>query len=200
MALYSRILWLCLFSGILTIALLCVRNHGRNLLGSLLHNLRNICLPLLATVLLASGTALAIQQPYMDHEPPLALDDDALTAGGSVALSMGPDEEAESGLLVQRIDADLYYLRNPEYLQMLPEKQQATLNALIFDSCTYAKASLQILKAERLVGGEAEMDRILQELFQNGRTEMPPFITWQDFLDACNVTEDQLIIGGGDIG
>ena len=93
-----------------------------------------------------------------------------------------------------------YYLRNPEYLQMLPEKQQATLNALIFDSCTYAKAPLQILKAERLIGGEAEMDRILQELFQNGGTEMPPFITWQDFLDACSLTEDQLIIGGEDIG
>lgn len=93
-----------------------------------------------------------------------------------------------------------YYLRNPEYLQMLPEKHQTTLNALIFDSCTYAKAPLQILKAEQLVGGESEMDRILQELFQNGGTEMPPFITWQDFLDACGLTEEQLMLGGDDIG
>lgn len=535
MALYSRILWLCLFSGVWTIALLCIRNHGRNLLGSFRHNLRNICLPLLAAALLASGTALAIKQPYMDHEPPQTLDDGTLATGGGMAVSMGA-EEVESGLSVRRIDADLrfdtqrgllkgtaryqmqnssgteqeyllevdpgctveritangenipfhdlkndyfisaknislklpaeekievvityhsrptvpantgilslydeitpeyisiggyrlipsfqsaseaenceyssqvtlpsemeliasgktphrirenedgtatwqiqgsgtrttvfagnyvrveipeagfpvyfcysknhqrefeqmdilsmlnstlayctrqygplpyaedeplniimtsahmmgggasrnlsymgetfftsanlsdpskggsaaeiiaheiihqwwgiqrflydmentdwssealtcyttyrlmkelhgeayamqfyvdiwqakyrdlqenYYLRNPEYLQMLPEKHQATLNALIFDSCTYAKAPLQILKAEQLVGGEAEMDRILQELFQNGGTEMPPFITWQDFLDACSLTEDQLIIGGEDIG
>ncbi|MDE7243517.1 MAG: hypothetical protein K2O18_06015 [Oscillospiraceae bacterium] len=536
MALYSRILWLCLFSGLWIAALLCVRNHGRNLLGSLLHNLRNICLPLLAIALFASGTALAVNQPYMDHEPPLTLDDGAFSTGGSMAVSMGPDAEEESGLSIRRIDADLrfdaqrgllkgsakyqiqnltgkeqdcllevdpgciveqvtangknipfqdlkndhymltknislalpveeqcetvityhtrpavpantgalslyfeitpeyisiggyhltpsfqnavetencvysgqvtlpaemeliasgktpqrirengdgtatwhiqssgtrttifagnyvraeipeagfpvyfcysknhqqefeqmdilsmlnstlayctrqygplpytedeplhivmtsahmmgggasrnlsymgetfftasnlndpskggsaaeviaheiihqwwgiqrflydmentdwssealtcyttyrlmkelhgeeyarkfyvdiwqtkyhdlqanYYLRNPEYLQMLPEKHQASLSALIFDSCTYAKAPLQILKAERLAGGEAEMDRILRELFQNGGTEMPPFITWQDFLDACGLTEDQLIIGGDDIG
>lgn len=93
---------------------------------------------------------------------------------------------------------DNFYLRNPEYLAMLPEHHQATLSALIFDANTYAKAPLQVLKAEQLVGGEEKMDQILQNLFQNGGTEMPPFVTWQDFLDACDVTEDQLVLEGGE--
>lgn len=91
---------------------------------------------------------------------------------------------------------DNFYIRNSEYLTMLSEEQQATLNALIFDACTYAKAPLQILKAEQLVGGEEEIDKILKSLFQNGGTEMPPYITWQDFLDACGVTEEQLNLEG----
>lgn len=89
---------------------------------------------------------------------------------------------------------DNFYLRNPEYLAMLPEHHQATLNALIFDANIYAKAPLQVLRAEQLVGGEEKMDQILQNLFQNGGTEMPPFVTWQDFLDACDVTEDRLAL------
>lgn len=91
-----------------------------------------------------------------------------------------------------------FYLRNPEYLMMLPEQHQVTLSNMIFDACTYAKAPLQILKAEQLIGGEEKMDEILQGLFVNGGTEMPPFITWQDFLDACGLTEDQLSLEGGE--
>jgi len=26
---------------------------------------------------------------------------------------------------------------------------------------------------------------------------MPPYVTWQDFLDACGLTEDQLAVKGG---
>ena len=54
-----------------------------------------------------------------------------------------------------------------------------------------------MLKAERLVGGEAQMDEILKGLFQQGGTEMPPYLTWQDFLDACGLTEEQLNLEGG---
>lgn len=91
---------------------------------------------------------------------------------------------------------DNFYLRYPEYLAMLPNKHQAALHAIIFDANIYGKAPLQILKAEQLVGGEEKMDAILSGLFQNGGTEMPPFITWQDFLDACGLTEDQLTLEG----
>lgn len=93
---------------------------------------------------------------------------------------------------------DNFYLRNPAYLAMLPQAQQAAIGALIFDASTYAKAPLQVLKAERLVGGEEKMDDILRGLFQNGGTELPPFVTWQDFLDACGLTEAQLALEGGE--
>ena len=46
------------------------------------------------------------------------------------------------------------------------------------------------------MGDEEKMDAILCQLFQNGRTEMPPFVTWQDFLEACHLTEDQLQLEG----
>ncbi len=90
-----------------------------------------------------------------------------------------------------------FYVRNPQYLAMLPEEHQTTLSAMIFDANTYAKAPLQILKAEQLVGGEEAMDKILRKLFTEGGTEMAPFITWQDFLDACGLSEEQLVIEGG---
>lgn len=35
-------------------------------------------------------------------------------------------------------------------------------------------------------------------LFQNGGTEMPPYVTWQDFLGVCNLTEEQLALDGGE--
>ena len=43
------------------------------------------------------------------------------------------------------------------------------------------------------------MDQILRELFQNGGTELPPYVTWQDFLDACGLTEEQLTLTPEDI-
>lgn len=92
---------------------------------------------------------------------------------------------------------DNFYLRHPEYQAMLPEKYQASLLSLVSQTATYAKAPLQVLKAERLVGGEAQMDEILKGLFQQGGTEMPPYLTWQDFLDACGLTEEQLNLEGG---
>lgn len=90
-----------------------------------------------------------------------------------------------------------FYLRNPQYLAMLPEQFQDNLHSLILDAGVYAKAPLQVLKAETLVGGEKEMDQVLSRLFNNGGTEMPPFVTWQDFLDACGLIEDQLDLEGG---
>ena len=92
---------------------------------------------------------------------------------------------------------DQFYLRNPQYISRLSEEHQASIQALIFDASTYGKAPLQVKQAETLVGGEAAMDAILQTLFQQGGTEMPPYVTWQDFLDACGLTEDQLAVKGG---
>lgn len=91
-----------------------------------------------------------------------------------------------------------FYLRNPQYLQHLSESQQTQLEERIFDANIYAKAPLQILKAEKLVGGEEKMDEILRGLFQNGGTQMPPYLIWQDFLDACGLTQEQLSLEEGE--
>ncbi len=89
-----------------------------------------------------------------------------------------------------------FYIRNPQYLEMLPETQRASLDAMVFDANTYAKGPLQVLKAEERIGREA-LDEALRGLFTGGGTEMPPYITWQDFLDACGLTEADLSLEGG---
>ena len=42
------------------------------------------------------------------------------------------------------------------------------------------------------MGGEAAMDRILSGLFTGETNPSYPYLTWQDFLDACNLTEEDL--------
>lgn len=42
------------------------------------------------------------------------------------------------------------------------------------------------------------MDEILRGLFQNGGTQMPPYLIWQDFLDACGLTQEQLSLEEGE--
>ncbi|MFD1178195.1 M1 family aminopeptidase [Paenibacillus puldeungensis] len=82
-----------------------------------------------------------------------------------------------------------FYVRHPEYIKLLPEKYVAQLQNMMWDAAVYKKVPLQILKAEQQVGGEKKMDKILAELFQNGGKEMPPMVTWHDFLSACGLTE-----------
>lgn len=91
-----------------------------------------------------------------------------------------------------------FYLRNPQYLKNLSDSQKTRINQMIFDTNVYAKAPLQILKAEKLVGGEEKMDKILRDLFQNGGTQMPPYLTWQDFLDACGLKQEDLGLEEGE--
>lgn len=89
-----------------------------------------------------------------------------------------------------------FYMRNPQYLEKLPEAQRASLDAMVFDANAYAKGPLQVLKAEELIGREA-LDEALRGLFTGGGTEMPPYITWRDFLDACGLDEADLLLEGG---
>lgn len=53
----------------------------------------------------------------------------------------------------------------------------------------YSKMPLQILKASELVGGENKIDEILSKLYAKTETKR---ISWQDFLDACNLKEEDL--------
>lgn len=94
-----------------------------------------------------------------------------------------------------RVDAqnrDFYY-RHPKYLKKLPERYQAYLNVANTETNLYRRMPLMILKAEKLVGGEDKMDKILRTIQENhsGNGYEKPF-TYQDFLDACGLTKEDL--------
>lgn len=95
-----------------------------------------------------------------------------------------------------RKDVDDYYLdfyvRNPEYLDKLPEAQRLKITNDLAYVRQYCEMPLKLLKAEQLVGGEAAMDQILQALFVRELDPMYPYLTYQDFLDACGLTEEDL--------
>ena len=59
----------------------------------------------------------------------------------------------------------------------------------------YNEMPLKILKAEQLVGGEQAMDEILYGLFNRELDWTYPYLTYQDFLDACGLTEEDLNLG-----
>ncbi|MEC0168823.1 hypothetical protein [Paenibacillus graminis] len=84
-----------------------------------------------------------------------------------------------------------FYSRNPEYQNILPEKYISEMQDQFASINTTAVMALKIYKAAQRIG-EEKMDTILADLYRNGGTEFPPFITWQDFLSACGVTEEEL--------
>ncbi|NSA17100.1 hypothetical protein FHU25_001060 [Clostridium saccharobutylicum] len=84
-----------------------------------------------------------------------------------------------------------FYNRHPEYLDILPEKYADEISECNEVTRLYSKMPLQILKAAELVGGEDKMDKILAKLYENSQESK---ITWQDFLDDCNLKEEDLNI------
>lgn len=88
-----------------------------------------------------------------------------------------------------------FYVRHPEYLDMLPEAERLTISNSLSGVRWYSEMPLKILKAERLVGGEEAMDRILRNLFQQEMDPMDPYLTYEDFLNACGLTEEELDLG-----
>lgn len=85
-----------------------------------------------------------------------------------------------------------FYVRNPEYLAALPEEQRLEITGSLAFVRQYCEMPLKILKAEELVGGEEAMDRILHDLFSRELDPMYPYLTYQDFLSACGLTEEDL--------
>ena len=59
----------------------------------------------------------------------------------------------------------------------------------------YSEMALKIQKAEELVGGEAAIDEILRTLFTQEPDPQFPYLTYQNFLDACGLTEEELHLG-----
>ncbi len=85
-----------------------------------------------------------------------------------------------------------FYNRHPEYLEILPEQYAFDISSANEGAGLYDEVPLKLLKAEALVGGEEKMDEILAGLFENGGTEMPPFVTYNDFLNACGLSKEEL--------
>ncbi len=90
-----------------------------------------------------------------------------------------------------------YYYRHPEMLSKLPAKYQAELQSKAMGINKYSRMPLMILKAEQLVGGEANMDKILQSIQQKYAQDPNKYanpFTYQQFLDACGLKERDLIL------
>ena len=85
-----------------------------------------------------------------------------------------------------------FYYRHPEYLDVLPEKYRVRVAGQVEATRMYQEMPLTIMKAAELLGGEGKLDKVLMQLYQGGGTEMPPYITFNDFLHACGLTKDEL--------
>ena len=85
-----------------------------------------------------------------------------------------------------------FYVRNPDYLANLPEEKQLEITNNLAYVRQYCEMPLKILQAEQLVGGEAAMDQILNRLFNRELDPVYPYLTYQDFLHACGLTEEDL--------
>ena len=88
-----------------------------------------------------------------------------------------------------------FYVRHPEYLEKLPEAKRLNMAGSLSGVRHYSEMPLKILKAEQLVGGEAAMDQILHDLFNREIDYTYPYLTYQEFLDACHLTEEELDLG-----
>ena len=88
-----------------------------------------------------------------------------------------------------------FYVRHPDYLERLPEDKQLEITNALTYVRQYCVMPLKILKAEQLVGGEGAMDQILRGLFNRELDPAYPYLTYQDFLDACGLTEEALDLG-----
>ena len=88
-----------------------------------------------------------------------------------------------------------FYVRHPEYLEMLPEAERLRISNSLSGMRRYSEMPLKLLKAEQLVGGEDAMDQILYDLFNREIDPMYPYLTYDEFLSACGLTEEDLNLG-----
>ena len=85
-----------------------------------------------------------------------------------------------------------FYVRNPEYLERLPEEKRLDVLGSLTHVRQYCEMPLKIIKAEQLVGGEEAMDKILHALFNRELDPYNPYLTYQNFLDACGLREEDV--------
>lgn len=85
-----------------------------------------------------------------------------------------------------------FYVRHPEYLETLPEGERLRISNSLSGMRQYSEMPLKLLKAEKLVGGEETMDQILRDLFNREIDPVHPYLTYDEFLSACALTEEDL--------
>jgi hypothetical protein len=78
---------------------------------------------------------------------------------------------------------------------MLPEAERLRISNSLSGMRQYSEMPLKLLKAEQLVGGEDAMDQILYDLFNREIDPMYPYLTYDEFLSACGLTEEDLNLG-----
>ena len=88
-----------------------------------------------------------------------------------------------------------FYVRHPEYLEMLPEAERLRISNSLSGMRQYSEMPLKLLKAEQLVGGKDAMDQVLYDLFNREIDPMYPYLTYDEFLSACGLTEEDLNLG-----
>ncbi|MDO5424529.1 MAG: hypothetical protein Q4F41_12460 [Eubacteriales bacterium] len=82
-----------------------------------------------------------------------------------------------------------FYVRNPEYLEKLPEDLQYLVSGSRTTVEQYSLMPLKLWKAEQILG-EERMDEVLAELFQMGYLGC----TYQDFLEISGLEEEDLYV------
>lgn len=85
-----------------------------------------------------------------------------------------------------------FYVRNPEFFQRLPEAKRLEITNRLSRVRQYCEMPLKILKAEQLAGGETAMDQILSRLFCREPSWEEPYLTYEMFLNACGLTEEDI--------
>lgn len=86
MALYNRLVWLLVYSGLWAASLLCTRRYGKGLLGSLRVNARKAYIPALAVLLVVCGVVASAEQPFVNHAPLDVYEDDFVITEGATLL------------------------------------------------------------------------------------------------------------------
>ncbi|WP_312939540.1 hypothetical protein [Oscillibacter sp.] len=79
-----------------------------------------------------------------------------------------------------------FYQRNPAYVDRLPERYQADIRATADGANWYDGNALMICRAAQIIG-EDELDAVWARLFLEGGTEVPSYISVNDFLAACGL-------------
>lgn len=86
-----------------------------------------------------------------------------------------------------------FYVRHPEYLDILPEELVSNLKVETQGVNEYSGYALMFYRAAELLGGEDKLDAVLAALYQSGGgTEIPGYITLHDFLSASGLTKEAL--------
>ena len=75
-------------------------------------------------------------------------------------------------------------------MEILPEEFAADIASTIHGVNLYDGTALMIKRIADKIG-EDKLDAALSKLYQNGGTEAPPYISFNDFLNACGVSKEE---------